>query len=771
MSLPFTCPCCGRNGRLPESFVGDRVKCPACQTISPVSRAVKDIYEVAPPEPKPARIAPAASPAPAKSAPAPKEEGDEVESPRRSLTPFIAAGAGAAGMIVVFGIVMALRGGGGEVKKPAAEVALPAANPAPADEAVPKGKDLVAAPGAGNVSTALAALVAQAADEPKAAPTAPSGDIGPASNPAPAPASAPPQSAEDRTETVRRIKDATVFLKVRAGKVQASGSGFVIKDEGSSLLIATNHHVISPHMDGPEDVNDPRKTAIAPVVTAVFRSGSGAGAEQSASAQVIATDREANRDLAILRVRGVRNPPTPIELTRGSEPFETMAVLIYGFPFGDINKMLDGATQGNPAITINKGSVSSLRRDPFGQVAHVQIDGSINPGNSGGPVVDEQGRLVGVSVAQIRNTTIGFAVPPGELNRMLDGRIGRVSMALRSETNGMADIQVEAKLIDPLNRIRDVELLYAPSRALQAGMNPGADGSWPPLAGATRVNLSLSGPTAFGVIHADVRSLPGRRLMVQTAYQDGAGRTLYTHPEPFTVPARPSTLAAVGTPRVNGPGAALKPSFAGLGPLIDPGKNCKIDRTESKLTIDIPAGVHLLSDELEVKNSPMTLSEVNGDFVAQVKIAGALLPGVEPARLKGKNLPFTFQSGGLLLWQDKNNFLRLERSAKATRNRVTLQTEVLVEICKNGKPAGHVYAPVPAGPLNVRIARLDGNIYCMFGPDGKQWISLKSLAVNFPDKLQIGLSASNAAKEPLSARFEDFVLITDKKALDESNQP
>jgi regulation of enolase protein 1 (concanavalin A-like superfamily) len=47
----------------------------------------------------------------------------------------------------------------------------------------------------------------------------------------------------------------------------------------------------------------------------------------------------------------------------------------------------------------------------------------------------------------------------------------------------------------------------------------------------------------------------------------------------------------------------------------------------------------------------------------------------------------------------------------------------------------------------------------MFGPDGKRWIVLKKLAVPFLAKMNVGLSASNASKETLDARFEEFSLI------------
>src|SRR5438552_13879343 len=104
-----------------------------------------------------------------------------------------------------------------------------------------------------------------------------------------------------------------------------------------------------------------------------------------------------------------------------------MPVFILGFPFGEpLSRKV-----GNPGITINKGAVSSLRENDYGQMKAVQIDGAINPGNSGGPVVDEDGRLVGISVATIRGTGIGIAIAPDELARMFGGRVGGITLKPR----------------------------------------------------------------------------------------------------------------------------------------------------------------------------------------------------------------------------------------------------------------------------------------------------------------------------------------------------
>jgi S1-C subfamily serine protease len=582
---------------------------------------------------------------------------------------------------------------------------------------------------------------------------------------------ATPGPATSSAETIRRIKDATVFIKVRAGQAQGSGSGFVIRLEGNALLIATNHHVVNPHMERDEDDADPRLNRIKPEVTVVFHSGGGPNVEQSVRAELIASERDGNRDLAILRVQRVNNPPRPIPFTDNPELTETMPVLIYGFPFGNIDRMLDRTAAGNPAITINKGSVSSLRHDTKGRTTYVQIDGSLNPGNSGGPVVDEQGRLVGVAVAQISNTTIGFAIPPGELTRMLDGKVGRISVAFRAENNGTADFQAEARLIDPLGRLRSVDLYIAPDVPGRAPV-AGPDGSVEPIKNATRVPLTFNGQTASALFQAPVSRASGRRFLVQAAYHDADGKVVFTPPTAYTAPLKPTTLAAVTGPESSSSPGALPTTFSALGDLVDASKNCKMTRDDASLTLQVPPGVHLLSDEVEIKNSPMALAEVEGDFVAQVKTPSNMLPGTEPAKTKGgKVLPFTYQGAGIVLWQDRNNYVRLERAAKTSKGRATLSSEVLVEVCRKGKPAGHFYTSFPDGPLFVRMIRVNGAVQCMFGPDGRRWVVLKKLAVPFTGTVKVGLTASNASKESLSARFEDFVLVTDKKKVDEENKP
>ncbi len=198
-------------------------------------------------------------------------------------------------------------------------------------------------------------------------------------------------------QVLDQIQDATVFVKLKVPQVgEGSGSGFVIKATGDTVLVMTNRHVVVPE-EG--ELPDGAKYEI----SVVFRSGT--PQQQELPAQLLAHDDREVRDLAVLEVRGVKLPPRPIpaNLTTAEADFYlTMPVYALGFPRGRSIQAVVGNIKDNPAITVNPMSISSLRKDESNRLARVQLNGSAIEGNSGGPLVDAKGRLVGVLVSRIR---------------------------------------------------------------------------------------------------------------------------------------------------------------------------------------------------------------------------------------------------------------------------------------------------------------------------------------------------------------------------------
>jgi S1-C subfamily serine protease len=202
------------------------------------------------------------------------------------------------------------------------------------------------------------------------------------------------QSSGDDAELgqVAKVAEAVlpsvVSIQVALGEQSGTGSGVVIDGEG---YIVTNNHVISMAATNPD----------AATLRVVFADGT------KAPARVVG--RDTKTDLAVLKV-DVGNL-TVAELGRSADLKVGDDVVAVGSPLG-LSK------------TVTSGIVSALHRpvrlsgegtDTDAVIDAVQTDAAINPGNSGGPLVDREGRVIGINSA-IRSESggsvgLGFAIP------------------------------------------------------------------------------------------------------------------------------------------------------------------------------------------------------------------------------------------------------------------------------------------------------------------------------------------------------------------------
>ncbi|SIN94571.1 Regulation of enolase protein 1, concanavalin A-like superfamily [Singulisphaera sp. GP187] len=192
--------------------------------------------------------------------------------------------------------------------------------------------------------------------------------------------------------------------------------------------------------------------------------------------------------------------------------------------------------------------------------------------------------------------------------------------------------------------------------------------------------------------------------------------------------------------------------FPSLGPLIDPLQDSLLKKSDETLTIQVAAGAHIFDATRDIVDAPRALAEVEGDFTAEVKVLGDFQPGTVP--LKG--LFFTFQGAGLLLWQDKDNYVRFERASAYTGERLQW---LYLESCKDGK------LTKPKKPMNVRdgavtlrLERRSNVINYTYSLDGKTFLKVDHIATSLPRKLSVGIAANNASPRAFAARFADFVL-------------
>ena len=316
-----------------------------------------------------------------------------------------------------------------------------------------------------------------------------------------------------------KLKAATVFIKVSVGRGQGTGSGFVLQVDGNTALIVTNNHVATP----------PAKYGPASDAQYELVFHSGRKNEFSLKGELVAGDKD--HDLALMRVSGVLGHsdfPAALNTTDKAPLAETMPVYVFGFPFGE---ML-ATSKGNPAVTIGKGTISSLREDDAGDAAFIQIDGDVNPGNSGGPVVDARGRLVGVTVAKIKNTNIGLAIPSVELKRMLGGRLSNLEFRQTGQSGGSVELEVRGTLIDPMDRVTGSTLIMVRSDELKEKPAVGAGGKWSTLPGGDKVELRIAGRAVSGAVKLPVRERDRGQIefLIQPACIDKDGRTTYFAP-------------------------------------------------------------------------------------------------------------------------------------------------------------------------------------------------------------------------------------------------
>jgi serine protease Do len=200
---------------------------------------------------------------------------------------------------------------------------------------------------------------------------------------------------------------------------RSSGSGVIVDADG---YIVTNAHVVE---------NATRIEVELPLMATGRAQGRSILKRRgrTVGAQIVAVDRET--DLAVIKVDAPGLPALPFGDSDALRPGQL--VLAFGSPLG-----LDSS--------VTMGVVSAVARQltPEDPMIYIQTDAPINPGNSGGPLVDVQGRLVGVNTLILSQSGgsegIGFAAPSNivrnvfrqirEYGRVRRGEIGVVAQTL-----------------------------------------------------------------------------------------------------------------------------------------------------------------------------------------------------------------------------------------------------------------------------------------------------------------------------------------------------
>lgn len=213
---------------------------------------------------------------------------------------------------------------------------------------------------------------------------------------------------------------------------QSSGSGIIVGENDTELLIVTNNHVISDSTE----------------LKVQFIDGSIAGAKVKGS--------DANMDLAVIAV-----PLNSLE----SITISNISIAVLGDS--------ESLKVGEPAIAIGNalgygqsvttGVISALNRqiamseDGSTTGMLIQTDAAINPGNSGGALLNVRGEVVGINSNKIGGSTIegmGYAIPISNAKPIIEELMSR-------ETKDKVDEAKKGYLaISGLNVTSDVSAMY-----------------------------------------------------------------------------------------------------------------------------------------------------------------------------------------------------------------------------------------------------------------------------------------------------------------------
>jgi len=238
------------------------------------------------------------------------------------------------------------------------------------------------------------------------------------------------------------------------GSRGAEGSGFVLNDKGE---IATNAHVVTQG-EGEE---------IRKVDQVYVRFPN----RNQVEAEIVGFDP--NEDVALLKIDPEGLDLTPLELGSSSELKVGAPVAAIGSPFGEEGSLSIGV------ISALDRTLESLTK--FQISGAIQTDAAINHGNSGGPLVDFEGKVLGIN-SQINsssgdNSGVGFAIPIDSVKRSLDElrSKGRVDYAYLGVSSSSLYPQLAERLGLPVDHGAIIAEVVEDGPAEDAGLRAGDD--------------------------------------------------------------------------------------------------------------------------------------------------------------------------------------------------------------------------------------------------------------------------------------------------------
>jgi serine protease Do len=267
--------------------------------------------------------------------------------------------------------------------------------------------------------------------------------LAPAQTPPPAEVKPPPVSLGELSQSleglVGRVRPAVVQIfstgYVTADDPESSntaallstqrstGSGIILADDG---YIVTNAHVVR----GARRIQVRLSVAQTRGRNATFEPE-----VKLLDAKLVGMDRE--MDVAVIKIERAGLPH--LQLGNSDAVRQGELVMAFGNPRG---------LEGSVSLGIVSSTAREIHPDDF--LAYIQTDAPINPGNSGGPLIDAQGRVVGINTFILSQSGgsegLGFAIPSNMVSTVYaqirkEGHVhrGKIGIYVQTITPSLAD--------------------------------------------------------------------------------------------------------------------------------------------------------------------------------------------------------------------------------------------------------------------------------------------------------------------------------------------
>ncbi|GFI08508.1 MAG: trypsin-like serine protease [Lachnospiraceae bacterium] len=200
--------------------------------------------------------------------------------------------------------------------------------------------------------------------------------------------------------TNKSVQEMRLFGQSQAFESESRGTGIIIGQTDTELLLVTNHHVVN----GADEIS------------VGFVDGEIAEAKRKGS--------DTGRDLAVLSVKmeelsdKTKGAIRVIELGKSSELQVGEQVVAIGNALGYGQSVTTGIVSALNREVIIENNTNTL----------IQTDAAINPGNSGGALLNMDGQLVGINSAKYSDTNVegmGYAIPVDDVVDIIEGLMNR----------------------------------------------------------------------------------------------------------------------------------------------------------------------------------------------------------------------------------------------------------------------------------------------------------------------------------------------------------